>query len=132
MIKNLTLAVLGVTMLSAVALASPKGFDRTAPMGPQGFDNQAPTTVAGVLKSGYDDQIVSLQGRLTNFLGDDRYEFTDMNGDRIEVELDDDKNWSNISKDQPIIITGEVDKDLLSTTIEVKYAEPLPAAPAAK
>ena len=68
--------------------------------------------------------MVTLKGRLTNYLGDDRYEFTDVNGDRIEVELDDDHDWSNIAKDQLIEIVGEVDKDLMSTSLEVKRAAP--------
>ena len=53
------------------------------------------------------------------------YEFTDEAGDTIEVELDDDRNWSNISKDQLIDIYGEVDKDLMSINIDVKRAVPV-------
>ncbi len=121
-------AVLAVA--STAALAAPQGFNSSTPAvsgGPQGFANQAPNTVAGVKSSAYDDQVVTLQGRLTNYLGKDRYEFTDMQGGTIEVELDDDYNWSNIAKDQPIEIVGEVDKDLLSTSIDVKRATPLPS-----
>ena len=124
--KKLALTAMAVAFVSATALAAPQGFNQSAaPGGPQGFNNQAPNTVSGVLSDAHDDQVVTLQGRLTNFLGDDRYEFTDAAGDRIEVELDDDKNWSNISKDQLINIVGKVDKDLLSTTIEVKQAAPV-------
>lgn len=124
--KKLALTAMAVAFVSATVLAAPQGFNQSAvPGGPQGFNNQAPNTVSGVLSDAHDDQVVTLQGRLTNFLGDDRYEFTDAAGDRIEVELDDDKNWSNISKDQLINIVGKVDKDLLSTTIEVKQAAPV-------
>ncbi|HIV15960.1 MAG TPA: NirD/YgiW/YdeI family stress tolerance protein, partial [Candidatus Avisuccinivibrio pullicola] len=65
------------------------------------------------------------RGRLTNYLGKDMYEFTDEAGDTIEVELDDDRNWSNIAKDQLIDIYGEVDKDLMSINIDVKRAVPV-------
>ena len=119
-------AAAAVFACSAAFASGPQGFNQAAvPGGPQGFNNQAPNTVAGVLANAYDDQIVTLQGRLTNFLGDDRYEFTDQAGDRIEVELDDDQNWNHISRDQLITIVGKVDKDLLSTTIEVKQAAPV-------
>ena len=124
--KKIVLTVIPACLLaSAVAFAGPSGFDRTAPQGPQGFNNAAPNTVAGVLSNGHDDQIVTLEGRLTNYLGHDRYEFTDNAGDRIEVELDDDRNWSHIGKDMPIRITGEIDNDLLSTSLDVFDATPL-------
>ena len=123
--KKLNLVAVVAALVSCTAFAAPQGFNQSAiPSGPAGFNNQAPTTVKGVLKSAYDDQIVTLKGRLTNYLGDDRYEFTDVNGDRIEVELDDDHDWSNIAKDQLIEIVGEVDKDLMSTSLEVKRAVP--------
>lgn len=123
--KNLSLVAVVAAFVSCAAFAVPQGFNQsTVPSGPAGFNNQAPNTVKGVLESAYDDQIVTLKGRLTNYLGDDRYEFTDVNGDRIEVELDDDHDWSNIAKDQLIEIVGEVDKDLMSTSLEVKRAAP--------
>ena len=124
--KKLTLSLLALSFLSTAVLAAPQGFNannQTAiASGPVGFNNNAPNTVSGVLENGYDDQIVTLRGKLTNYLGQDNYEFTDVQGNRIEVELDDDYNWSHIAKDQLIEITGEVDKDILSTTIEVKRA----------
>ena len=120
---NLIAAI--AVLASCAAFAAPQGFNSSAPQGPAGFNNQAPGTVKDVLSSAYDDQIVTLKGRLTNYLGDDRYEFTDVNGDRIEVELDDDKDWSSIAKDQLIEIIGEVDKDLMSISLEVKRATPV-------
>ena len=89
--------------------------------GPQGFDNTV-ANVAEVLTNGYDDQYVIIRGRLTAYLGKDHYEFTDLNGDRIEVELDDDYNWSHISKDQLIDLYGKIDKDFFTTTIDAKAA----------
>lgn len=94
------------------------------PSGPQGFDNPNVGTVAAVSKNAYDDQWVTLRGCLTNYLGHERYEFTDATGS-IEVELDDDRDWSFVSKGQLIDIVGKVDKDFLSTTIEVKNIVPI-------
>lgn len=127
MSRKVNLSILaGALLMSAAAFAAPSGFDQGAAAGgPAGFNNQAPNTVAGVLANGYDDQIVTLTGALTNYLGDDRYEFTDQAGDRIEVELDDDRSWNHIAKDMPIQIVGQVDKDLMSTTLEVQSAQPL-------
>lgn len=88
---------------------------------PSGFDQTAPESVEAVLNNAHDGQIVTLKGRLVNFLGNDRYEFADKTG-TIEIELDDDYDWSAISKDELIEITGEVDDDFLSTTIEVTHA----------
>lgn len=118
--------IFGLKSGSTASLAAPQGFSSNSQAaqssGPAGFNNNAPNTVAGVLENAYDDQIVTLRGKLTNYLGQDNYEFTDMQGNRIEVELDNDYNWSHIAKDQLIDITGEVDKDILSTTIDVKSA----------
>ncbi|HIV14612.1 MAG TPA: NirD/YgiW/YdeI family stress tolerance protein [Candidatus Avisuccinivibrio pullicola] len=128
--KKLALvSVIAVALTSAAVMAAPQGFGggapAAAPGAPAGFNNAAPNTIASVLASAYDDQVVTLEGRLTNYLGEDHYEFTDAAGDRIEIELDDDQDWSFISKDMLIRITGDVDKDLLSTTIDVKRAEPV-------
>ena len=88
-------------------------------VGPQGFNSPDVGSVAGVKSNAYDDQWVTLRGRLVNYLGEDRYEFSDGNSS-IEVELDDDQNWSFISKGELIELTGEVDKDFFFTTIDVK------------
>lgn len=87
--------------------------------GPQGFNTPDVGSVAGVKRNAYDDQWVTLRGRLVNYLGEDRYEFSDDTGS-IEVELDDDQNWSFVSKGELIELTGEVDKDFFFTTIDVK------------
>lgn len=117
--KKFGLLVLGASLaFGSLAQANSLG------VAPQGFNNTI-NSVSDVLKNGYDDQYVTLKGRLTNYLGRDRYEFTDTNGGKIEVELDDDYNWSHITKDQLIQITGKIDKDIFSTVIEVKNAQPL-------
>lgn len=93
--------------------------------GPRGLQNQNDRNVKEVLNEAKDDEIVVVQGRLTRFLGDDKYELTDNNNDSIVVELDDDRDWSYIAKDQPIEVVAKVDKDLLSTKLDVKDAIPL-------
>lgn len=124
--KKLYITAIAAALFSAAALAAPQGFDgKGVAGGPQGFNNAAPNTVATVKSNAYDDQIVTLQGRLTKHLQKDHYEFTDLEGNTIEVELDDDHDWSNIAKDQLIEIVGEVDKDLLSISIDVKRAVPV-------
>ncbi|MBO8416471.1 MAG: NirD/YgiW/YdeI family stress tolerance protein [Proteobacteria bacterium] len=125
--KKLYITAAAAALFSAAALAAPQGFNggQGVAGGPQGFNNAAPNTVAAVKSQAYDDQIVTLQGRLTKHLQKDHYEFTDLQGNTIEVELDDDQDWSNIAKDQLIEIVGEVDKDLLSISIDVKRAVPV-------
>ena len=129
-----------VALASAVALSVVAGTALAAPVsgfgnnnanaqyttqGPAGFGgaNAAPQTVQQVLDNSYDDQRVTLTGRLTNYLGHDRYEFADDTG-RIEVELDDDRDWSHISKDALITIFGKVDREFHSIKIDVKDARP--------
>lgn len=136
-------AALALSSAGSVVLAAPgsapggfgnQGYDPVqqnaafASQGPSGFNNQAPNTVAGVLQSAYDEQVVILRGRLTKYLGHDRYEFTDGTG-TIEVELDDDKDWSFISKDQLIQIRGEFDNEFMDKKIDVKYAVPIERGP---
>lgn len=116
-------AAAALTSFSSIALAGHHG------AGPAGFDNN-PTTVAGVLNNAYDDQIVVLKGRLTKYLGHDRYEFQDNTG-TIEVELDDDRNWSYISKGELIQIRGKFDDDFMDKKIDVKDAVSLERGPAA-
>lgn len=110
------------TLVTAAALTAVSSFAFAGQgLGPSGFNNN-PSTVAEVLKNAYDDQVVVLQGRLTKYLGHDRYEFTDLQGGTIEVELDDDRNWSFISKDELIEIQGKFDDDFLDKKIDVKNA----------
>ncbi len=92
---------------------------------PGGFGNGIRTvTVADIKNNAKDDETVFLKGRLTKFLGDERFEFTDLKGDTIVVKLDDDHNWSNINKDMPIEIEAEVDKEFMDLKLEVRCARP--------
>ncbi len=109
----------------AAYAAGPAGFEpsgRPASTAPQGFGVEAPNTVADVLENGRDDQRVVLKGKFTKHIRGDKYEFTDASGKSIAAELDDDRDWSMIVKDQPVEIRAKVDRDWTSTELEVKSA----------
>ena len=124
--KLLTLGIGSLVLLTSVALANPQGFG-PANAQVQGFNgpSQANTTVALVKQNAYDDQIVVLKGRLVQYYGDNWYVFKDEKGNQIDVELDDDRPWYNIKKDQLIIIVAEVDRDYQRVTLDVKDAQPI-------
>lgn len=124
LVSAVVLAVAGSTAAFAAGPAGFGGGGQGNAGGPQGFPAPAALdTVQAVVQNAYDDQRVTLTGKLTNYLGHDRYEFTDSTG-RIEVELDDDRDWSHIRKDQTITIFGKVDRDRRGVNIEVKDARP--------
>lgn len=87
---------------------------------PQGFDSDYLSSVVDIQNRGRNNDRVILQGRLTNYLGKENYEFTDIKGDRIEVELDDDVDWSLVHRDQLISIAGELDKNMFTVKVEAK------------
>ena len=81
----------------------------------------APTTVSGVLAHPVDDQFVTLNGRITSAVSDDKYMFTDNTG-TIKVEIDD-KIFAGrqVTPDMPVQIRGKIDKDFLKDPkIDVK------------
>ncbi|SPT70715.1 YgiW/YdeI family stress tolerance OB fold protein [Anaerobiospirillum thomasii] len=106
--------------------AAPQGFDNASATAPQGFSAAAATnmTVANVIANGTDEMDVTMRGRITKMLGQDKFIFEDETG-TIVVELDDDKDWSHIQKDQLIDIHGEVDRDANSIKVDVKDATAL-------
>lgn len=123
-----TSLALAVGVFSGTTLAAPiQGFGNGGG-GPGGFNGGGgqTMTVQSVKRNAYDDQHVSLVGRLTQFLGDDDYVFQDKTG-TIVVELDDDDDhrWNHIQKDQLIQIYGEVDRDDGRVKIEVDRAHPV-------
>ncbi len=98
--------------------------------GPRGFEDEFfLTSIDAIKRDGRDDAPVLLRGRLTRFYGDENYEFTDINGDTIEVELDDDDYWSDIYKDQLIDILGKLDVDFFNIVVKVKKAAPIEPPP---
>lgn len=116
------------TAVASTAFAAPQGFGPGANSdnhgAPRGFNNIQSMTVSQVKQHSYDDQRVSLVGSLTNYFGDDHYEFSDKTGS-IMVDLDDDRNWSHIQKGQTIRIFAEVDRDDGHVTLDVKRAQPV-------
>lgn len=92
---------------------------------PGGFENSTKIdSIAAVKDKATDDQVVFLKGRLTKHLGGEKFEFTDTAGDTIVVKLDDDYDWSHVSKDMPIEIEAEVDEDFIKLHLDVKCARP--------
>lgn len=113
-----------VTVVSSLLLCSTVNASKNVCNVPNGFDNLL-SSIPQIQNKGKDDQYVRLKGRLTSFLGNDCYEFTDSMGNSIEVELDDDIDWSNVHKDQLIEICGKIDKDLFVLKIEAKSYQAL-------
>lgn len=113
-----------VTVVSSLLLCSAVNASKNVCNVPNGFDNLL-SSIPQIQNKGKDDQYVRLKGRLTSFLGNDCYEFTDSMGNSIEVELDDDIDWSNVHKDQLIEICGKIDKDLFVLKIEAKSYQAL-------
>ena len=66
-----------------------------------------------------DDAKVTLKGKIVKSLGDDSYVFQDATG-TIEVEIDHDV-WrgQNITPEDVVVITGEMDKDWNHKAIDV-------------
>lgn len=126
------LAVLAVTTAFCVAgtTALAESWHHYGGGAPQGFGANL-NTVQLVKSNARDDQYVTLRGRLVDYLGHDHYEFADNTG-TIEVELDDDYDWSYISKGEFIELSGKVDKDFFSTTIDVRQIVSLEKGPAAQ
>ena len=126
-----TLIALGAAFAALpVMAAGPQGFapapqTQAQAQGPKGFDAAPLTTVAALLDSAKDHQIVTLRGKFTDHIKGDKYVFTDEKGATIKAELDNDKDWSMITKDAPVEIRAEVDKDWNSTKLEVISAKPL-------
>ena len=71
-----------------------------------------------------DDARVVLEGKIVSEFRPEHYQFVDKNGDTIEVEIDH-KDWRGITVDEntPVRIYGEVDKDFMKTSIDVKAIE---------
>lgn len=73
--KKTLAALAGALVALPVLAAGPQGF-AAAPQaqGPKGFDTEPATTVAAVLESGKDHQIVTLRGKFTEHVRGDNHE----------------------------------------------------------
>jgi uncharacterized protein (TIGR00156 family) len=76
-------------------------------------------------KSMRDDTPVTLRGKLEQFLGDEKYLFTDDTGS-IVIEIDN-RLWRGISVDQndTVEITGEIDKGFTKIEVEASSIKKL-------
>lgn len=125
------LACCGVLLLPSTSVSQPSlipnNIDKPSlfDKAPQGFTkserHSTITTVAGVFNNAYDGHLVTLNGRLVEYLGHELYLFSDETGN-IKVELDDDHDWSFLKKDELIQIVGVVDNSIFSTKVDVKQA----------
>lgn len=92
---------------------------------PVGFEKKLNIIDIRDLKTAKDKDIVRVKGKVTSYIGDDKYELTDENGDTIEIELNKNKNWSFIRKDETIEVIAKYDKQFFSAdSLEVKCALP--------
>ena len=113
--KLVPLALIGGSLLMLPAVHAGRHIENL----PRGFDNYY-NNILAIQSRGRDDEDVCLRGRLTSYLQDDCYEFTDEMGNSIEVELDDDVNWGLVSKDQLIEIFGDIDRNMFRVKIDAK------------
>ena len=91
-----------------------------------GFAAAGPiATVADVLKSGVDDQRVTLEGTVVQQIRHEHFTFRDSTGD-IEIEVDDEllRIYGDIVN-QNVRIHGKVDKEHNKVTVDVKTLEVL-------
>lgn len=76
-------------------------------------------------KNWKDDQIITVQGKITQTMHDDKYQFTDATGS-ITIEIDDEHHaLINQNRDAKLKITGEVDLSNQSIEIDVDHIEVL-------
>lgn len=123
--KTLLATLLCATIPLTATAADPQGFNNQFSRAPQGFKMQMLNTLDDVYNKGYDNQMVVLQGRFTKQLSHELFEFTDAKGATIVCELDDDKDWSHIKKDELVEILAEIDKGFMKTELEVIEARPI-------
>jgi len=112
--------VLGLALASSVAGAdSAPGGSFT---GPDALKVVTVTEAPGMR----DDSAVKLQGFILRSLGDEKYEFRDASG-TMTIEVDND-DWGGVqaSPDVKVELIGEIDKDLLKTTLDVDAVRLLP------
>lgn len=69
----------------------------------------APKNIAEILKAPVDDQMVTLTGKITKKIGDEKYMFTDGSGE-IQLDIDDDDIATvKVDNNTKITIVGEVE-----------------------
>lgn len=113
-----------LALILTLALSTPiwaQGFQNGGTTAAQGGYQGAASanTVAQALKQP-DDAWVTLVGKITKQIGGDKYQFTDSTGSVI-IEIDQ-EYWGGLSvgPNDMVEISGEVDKDMTKTKIDVK------------
>ena len=83
-------------------------------------EHKAPKTVSEILKSGVDDQDVTLTGTLLRKVSNDKYIFSDGTGEiRVEIDAEDFPN-APVSDKSKVTLRGEIEKDFMrSVEIDV-------------
>lgn len=129
---TLSIALCCASMFAtAFAFAQQPGYTgqtANAPQAAVGYTgpSAAPTTVKAAL-SMLDDTPVILRGKITKNLGNERYLFSDSTG-TIQVEIDQKVFYRSnvqISGNDLVEISGEVDKEWNKTEIDVKWIKKL-------
>lgn len=112
-----------LTAAAALAASTLAAAQYTGEVAYKGAKTNSPmaTTVAEVLKTSQDDQVVTLKGKLLKKVADEKYIFSDGSGE-IRVEIDDDLITTvKVDNNTEVHIVGEVEKDFLEDLeIEVK------------
>lgn len=139
MFKNLSLIPVAL-LASTMAFAGPQGFDNKLSNVNRNINENAPITNDSAIGTNTNNikamkisdinnlelggNLVLVRGRITGFIGDDKYNFMDDTGSLV-LELDDDKPWSHIAKDQLIEVVGKTQKHIDYTIIKVINATAL-------
>lgn len=110
--KNTLLAAGALTAVTALlAFGQPaKAEHHGAPHAAAATATIPVTNIADVVSQGVNDQKVTVKGRITANLGDERYTLTDDTGS-ITVEIDNDDHPAQTLADKNVVISGEIDKD---------------------
>lgn len=105
--KKLTLALLGGFALLSMTQTSSVQAQFVG-----GQATTAPSTVAEILKSGYDDQRVVLRGQILRRVYGDKYVFSDGTGEiRVDIDQEEWPAGQPINEKTNVEIIGKVDVD---------------------
>lgn len=91
--------------------------------GAGGYVDSSPRKTVAQAKKMKDNELVSLQGKITKRIKKDKYVFTDNTGS-VNIEIDSDV-WKGLTvgPNDVVIIYGEVDKGIRDFEIEVEKIE---------
>lgn len=79
-----------------------------------GPSSGSPTSVLEILEAPKDDVHVTLQGRISEKVGAEKYNFVDDSG-QIRVEIDSDEFLETVNETTLVEIRGEVEKDFMES-----------------